>query len=131
MKLHLTDQQLIDRVRWNQRHRRKIGAVLFIVGVLLFLLLSYFINDIHQKHKAILDALAVSQDASLQQTIVARGEWSHIMGFSFGFMCAGGLISAGMFVVMGVVLSSTNINRKDILLLKCWDERAEKMRVGL
>ena len=123
MQMHLTDQQIIERVRWNQRHRRTLGAVCALVGVAGVLLILYFVSNLYQKSQATLNLIAQSPSPSSQQVATSLDETRYVTGFTLGFTFAGGLTSMSVLATTGCVLLLT-ISRKDTLLLKCWDGHA-------
>ena len=121
--LLLTDEQLIDRVRRAQRYRRLIGTVCMVVGFLAIGVVVYWVNDMHARSLAILNSLARAANPTTQQVAQSLDESGFIIGFTVGVIAAGGFAGACVLSVTGLIHLLAR-NRKDLLLLKCWDASA-------
>jgi hypothetical protein len=123
MRLLPSDEDIIEGVRSSQRHRRAIGAICAVLGVSGVLLILYFVNGLYDQSKALHAEIARASQPTTQQVATSLDETCYVMGFTLGFLCAGGLAGMSSLAAHGCVWLLTGGSRKDKLLLKCWDAR--------
>jgi hypothetical protein len=121
--LHLSDDALIERVRRARRYRRPLGAICLLVGLLGMALLAYWTHNMMARWQELFDELARSPSPTTQQFERGMNESRFLTGFGLGCTAAAFWAAANVCAVAGVVCLVAR-NRKDDLLLKCWDDRA-------
>ena len=121
MRLLPSDADIIERVRTSHRRRRAIGAVCAVLGTCGLLLILYFVDSVYNQSQALLSEVARAPQPTTQQAAVSLNETRYIMGFTLGFLCAGGLAGTSTLAALGCLWLLTGGSRKDKLLLKCWD----------
>jgi hypothetical protein len=127
----LTDQQFIDRVRWQQHHRRKLGALCAVIGIAGWIVLQYFVSALRQQSQDTLDAtLPRGRSPSEQSLATSVDQVRHTSSFVLGCVCGVGFMSMGSMVATGAALLLSK-SRKDTLLLNCWDGDAGACRTNI
>jgi hypothetical protein len=117
-----TDEQVVERIRRWQRYRRPVGAICFLLGVAAVALILYWVHDLRAQSLALLSQLDPSRTPTTQQMQRSFDHAQYNMGFGLGFGLAAGL-SAGVWLATSGLLWLLTQNRKDRLLLRCWDGR--------
>jgi hypothetical protein len=118
-----TDEQVIHRVLQAQRYRRPLGALCVVLGLAGIALVAYWVHDLRAQSLAVLNQLSQVSQPTTQQVAQTMDEVRFNSGFTLGFLLAGGLAGACSLAASGFVWLVVR-NRKDELLLKCWDGRA-------
>ncbi|GEM_PF-2927059 len=118
----LTDGQVIERVRKAQRIRRPLGAFFLCAGLIGAALLGYWMHYLYAQLHTMLNELVATPHPTTQQMDKAMHETQFAVGFNFGFLAAIVWISIVQFLGLGVGWLLFR-NRKDRLLLQCWDRQ--------
>lgn len=118
-----SDEQVIARVRWAQRYRRPLGVLCVVVGLTGIALVAYWVHDLQAQSTALFNELARAPQPTTQQVAQSIDQARFSSGFSLGFIAAAGFAGAVECAVFGLVWILVR-NRKDRLLLQCWDSRA-------
>jgi hypothetical protein len=111
-----SDEVVIARLRRSMRYRRWIGAGVVLLGIGSVVLVEHFLGN---TRAMLVRGLSYDPNPTKQQLQEKALGTSYLLGFAFGFQTAGmyfaaaGLLAAGIRLIMP--------NRKDKLLLKCWD----------
>jgi len=119
-----TDEQVIERVRRAQRYRRLIGIICIILGLVGIAIVAYWVHALETKSLAVFHELAEKSNPTTHDVERSIDETRFSMGFTLGFISASGFTGACGLCAAGFVYVLTS-NRKDRLLLKCWDSKPE------
>jgi len=113
----LTDEEIIERIRREQRYRWPIGITCAIVGIAgLVVTFSYIQLIVSLSH----DMTSPMEPPPTTQQIARQLDQSRFyVGIALGFILAEGLTS--FIGLAGVGLWMFRNNRKDKMLLKYWD----------
>jgi len=114
----LSDEQFIERMRKWQRLRRWYRLSVIVVGLLL-IGMSYWSYGRLFPVKEMVAEIASDPDAT-HETIAAANLASFRAGAVFGFVVYGSEM-LGIWAIMLGITSGFITNRRDQLLLQCWD----------
>lgn len=118
-----TDERVIESARKAQRYRRAWGALCVVIGLIGIALVAYWVHDLQAQSLAVFNELAKATQPTTQQAAQAIDQARFSSGFSLGFIAAAGFTGAVECLALGLVWILVR-NRKDRLLLQCWDARA-------
>ncbi|HEV7301716.1 MAG TPA: hypothetical protein VGN72_20430 [Tepidisphaeraceae bacterium] len=116
-----TDEQVIERLRFWQRRRRMVGVAMLVIGIAVVGGALYEVRKLHEQSVAIfaeLDREAAPTTKTFEETM---DQTQFNTGLMLGFLLATGLSAGASLAVTGLVCVITQ-NRKDRLLLQCWDD---------
>jgi hypothetical protein len=118
--VRLTDDQVIKRVRVEQQHRRLIGALCTLFGIVILSVGLLFWIRFQNEYTSFSEMLSKTEPPTPQQREQFGRKMDFYMGVGFGSILVGGVESAIGMVTVGLIWMLTQ-NRRDRLLLKCWD----------
>jgi hypothetical protein len=123
-----TDQQRIERIRRWQKYRRPMGIAAALVSfagcILIFYYLVQFRSEITMGFSPEeIQAIESRDSKAAQAANNMDGKLNFDMGFALGLSFAIGIWSTAGLGIMGIMMILLK-NRKDQLLLKCWDRHA-------
>jgi len=113
----LTDDQLINRIRTAQRHRRTAGVLWAVLGVGLLMLCLFLALRVDRQFNWIDHELHHGEQLTSQQLNERAVDFYWGAGLGLGFAVV--LYSSAGLILLGLTWMLPN--RRDRLLLKCWD----------
>ncbi len=119
----LTDQQLIDRIRWYLRTRRRWGIVVFLMGALLAGVSLGLVQHTNRTMERIMNQLMngpVPPDAQLK-AIAGIARFRN--GFVLGLIVGQGILYGVPIACTGLAMLFTR-DRVNELLVRLWDEQS-------
>jgi hypothetical protein len=120
--LRSTDAKVIERTRRWQRRRRPVGAIFLVLGLAAVALVLYWVHDLRAQSLALLAQFNPARSPTTQQMQRTFDHAQYDMGLGVGFVLAAALSVGASLATSGLVWLFTP-NRKDRLLLRCWDNQ--------
>ena len=118
----ITDEEFVERVRRWHRLRRLWGALLLLVGVAFTVVMVIWGQRLSDRSLDLINTLAELDNPSAEQREQRTETSCFYIGLGLGSMIMGGILAGGMGAGAGLALL-VGSDRKDRLLLDCWDER--------
>ena len=118
----ITDEEFVARVRRWHRLRRLCGALLLLVGVAFGIVMLIWGQRLSHRSLDLINSLVeVDNPSAEQRQQLADASLFH-MGLFLGSAISTGVLAGGMAAGTGLSLV-VGTDRKNRLLLDCWDER--------
>jgi hypothetical protein len=123
----LSDEQIIQNIRRDQRLRRPLGFLFAILGLTGVALVGYWTHDRRAQALSTFEDLSRTPHPTTQQADRALDESRFTSGFALGSLCAAGLAGTLPLAVHGLIWVFVR-SRRDLLLLKLWEQRPPEHR---
>ena len=118
----VSDDNVIDRVRRFQRHRRKIATFMVVAGILSLVAGISCILWIQREWESTGSTLMA--DPTQADIVAAVDDTTFILGVSVGYTCAASILCGLLAAVHGLGMFLWR-DRRNELLLEFWDSKSE------